>query len=150
MTSKNFSIGSFAIIFDEEGRILLSHRLDLDIWNLPGGKVEIGELPNEMVVRETKEETGLDVEVEKLVGIYGKKNKNEIVFSFICKIIGGELRTSDEADKHDFFVIDKIPVNTIPKQVERIKDAVNLFPQPVFRMQNSLSTREYQKSINTE
>lgn len=150
MNTNSFSIGAFAIIFDKEGRILLSHRLDLDIWNLPGGKVENGELPNEAVIRETKEETGLDIEVEKLVGIYGKKYKNEIVFSFKCKVIGGVLRITKEADKHEYFEIENIPVNTIPKQVERIKDANNSYSQPIFRIQDSPSTKEYLKTINSE
>ena len=60
----SFSIGAFAIVFDERGRVLLRHRQDFDLWNLPGGGVESGELPTEAVIRETKEETGLDVVVE--------------------------------------------------------------------------------------
>jgi 8-oxo-dGTP pyrophosphatase MutT (NUDIX family) len=54
-----FTIGAFAIIFDEGGRVLLCHRRDLDVWNLPGGGVESREMPDEAVVREVKEETGL-------------------------------------------------------------------------------------------
>jgi 8-oxo-dGTP pyrophosphatase MutT (NUDIX family) len=50
-----FSIGAFAILFDDQGRVLLCHRRDRDMWNLPGGGVESGELPTEAVVRETKE-----------------------------------------------------------------------------------------------
>jgi 8-oxo-dGTP diphosphatase len=59
-----FSIGAFAVIFDAQGRVLLCHRRDMDVWNLPGGGVESGELPTETVVRETREETGLEVAVE--------------------------------------------------------------------------------------
>jgi 8-oxo-dGTP pyrophosphatase MutT (NUDIX family) len=54
------SLGAFAIIFDEQNRVLLSHRRDMDLWNLPGGGVESGELPTEAVIREVKEETGLE------------------------------------------------------------------------------------------
>ena len=59
-----FTIGTFAIIFDDQGRVLLCHRRDLDVWNLPGGGLESGELPTEAVLREVKEETGLKVVVE--------------------------------------------------------------------------------------
>lgn len=59
-----FSIGAFSIIFDEQGRVLLCHRRDMDAWNLPGGGAESGELPTEAAIRETKEETGLDVVIE--------------------------------------------------------------------------------------
>ena len=55
-----FTIGAFAVIFDEPGRVLLCPRRDMDAWNLPGGGVKSCELPTEAVIRETKEETGLD------------------------------------------------------------------------------------------
>lgn len=41
----SFSIGAFAIIFDERSRVLLCHRQDFELWNLPGGDVESGEVP---------------------------------------------------------------------------------------------------------
>ena len=64
------SLGAFAVIFDEESRVLLCHRTDMDAWNLPGGGVEGGESPWDAVVREVMEEVGLEVRVERLVGIY--------------------------------------------------------------------------------
>lgn len=51
-----FKIGAFAIILDEQGRVLLCHRRDIDAWNLPGGGLLSGEAPWQGVVRETKEE----------------------------------------------------------------------------------------------
>ncbi len=50
-----FTIGSFTVIFDKQNRVLLCHRCDLNVWNLPGGRVESGELPTEAAVRETRE-----------------------------------------------------------------------------------------------
>lgn len=52
------STGAFAIIRDDRGGVLVSHRRDADLWNLPGGTVEPGETPWEAVVREVREETG--------------------------------------------------------------------------------------------
>jgi len=138
-----FSIGAFAIIFDELDRVLLSHRRDLDLWNLPGGGVESGELPTEAVIRETREETGLDVTIERLVGVYGKQYKDELVFAFVCRVVGGQLAASDEADESRYFQVSAIPSNTIPKQVERIHDAIDGDTQPIFRTQTGLSTREW-------
>jgi hypothetical protein len=54
--------------------------------------------------------------------VYSKPDKNEIVFSFVCEIAGGETTLTDEADKIAYFEVDQIPKNTSPKQVERIKD----------------------------
>ena len=129
-----FSIGAFAIIFDENGGVLLSHRRDFDAWNLPGGGVESRELPDEAVIREVKEETGLDVVMDRLVGVYGKVDKDELVFAFVCRVVGGELSLSDEADEHRYFAFDQIPPNTLRKQVERIHDARYSGP-PIFRRQ---------------
>lgn len=142
-----FSIGAFAIVFDELDRVLLSHRRDLDVWNLPGGGVESGELPTEAAVRETKEETGLDVLIERLVGVYGKGDKDELVFAFACRAIGGQLSATDEADESRYFAIEDIPTNTSPKQVERIQDAIADHSQPVFRIQTGPSTREWLRQL---
>jgi 8-oxo-dGTP diphosphatase len=142
-----FSIGAFAIIFDESGRVLLCHRRDMDLWNLPGGGMESGELPTEAAIRETREETGLEVVVERLIGVYGKKDKNEIVFAFLCQVIGGRLSITDEADECRYFVVDAIPENTSPKQVERIIDALQPNAQPFFRVQTGPSSRQWLQTI---
>ena len=119
-----FVIASFGLIFDEQNRVMLCHRCDYDLWNLPGGTMEAGESPWECVVREVGEETGFDVEIVKLAGIYNKPEKNEVCFSFVCKIIGGILTLNEEADRIEYFDIKDIPSNTSPKQIERIKDSI--------------------------
>jgi ADP-ribose pyrophosphatase YjhB (NUDIX family) len=135
-----FTIGVFAIIFNDERKVLLCHRRDYDLWNLPGGGVESGESPWNAVLREAKEETGLEVEISKLAGIYFKPERNEIVFSFICAITSGRLVLNNEADKIEYFIIDKLPSNTPPKQVERIKDAQQY--QLVYKIQTGKSSIE--------
>ena len=137
-----FTIGAFGIIFDDRARVLLCHRRDMDAWNLPGGGVESGELPTEAVVREVREETGLEVVVERLVGVYGKVEKDEIVFAFGCRVVGGQLSTTEEADACAYFDIDGLPPNTLPKHVGRIHDAVAGYDQPVFRRQVGPSTNK--------
>lgn len=144
-----FTIGAFAIIFDEQGRVLLGRRRDFDMWNLPGGGVESGELPTEAAIRETREETGLEVTTERLVGVYGKvDNPDELVFAFVCRVTGGQLSITDEADACRYFAVADIPPNTSPKHVERIHDALrlgasSLGSQPLFRRQDAPSTREW-------
>ena len=59
---------------DKDGRVLLVHRRDNDLWALPGGAQEIGERVAETAVRETREESGVDVEVIGLIGIYSNPN----------------------------------------------------------------------------
>jgi len=137
-----FTLGAFAIILDDQQRILLCHRRDHDLWNLPGGHVEQGEAPWAAVIREVKEEVGLDVEVERLAGVYSKPEQNDLVFSFVCRVVGGELTTSDEADEIAYFPFPDIPGNISPKHVERIADALARLEQPVLKVQTGRSSIE--------
>jgi len=137
-----FTIGIFGILFDNQSRVLLCHRRDYDLWNLPGGSLESGESPGYGLKREIKEETGLDVEVVRLAGVYSKPDKNEMVFSFICKILSGEMAPNDEADKIEYFDIDKLPQNISAKQVERIKDVLRHPSQTIYKVQTGKSSIE--------
>ncbi len=119
----------------------------MDVWNLPGGALESGELPSEAVVRETQEETGLVVEIEKLVGVYGKEGKDDIVFAFACRIASGDFSPTEEADDCTYFNLDELPVNTIPRQVERIRDAATSPAEPLFRRQSGPSTADLLRAI---
>jgi len=135
-----FTIGVFGIIIDNEERVLLCHRRDYDLWNLPGGGVGEGESPWDALVREIKEETGLKAKPVHLTGVYSKAGKNQIVLSFTCKIIGGEITLTDEADKIEYFKVGQIPRNTSPKQVERIKEHFSDKSKTHFRVQTGPSS----------
>lgn len=118
-----FRIGVSALIF-HEGEILLAHRSDIDWWNLPGGGMELGETLEMTVRREVLEETGLQVEIDRLVGVYSKPQKQEIVLSLLCRITGGELTSTAESRECRFFPPDALPPNTLPKHRQRISDAL--------------------------
>jgi 8-oxo-dGTP diphosphatase len=130
-----FTIAAFATIFDAEGRVLLCHRRDMDAWNLPGGGLEIGELPDQCTVREVREETGLEVVIDRLVGVYGKPGRNELVFAFVCQVVGGKLSLSSESDENRYFQPEEMPSNTLLKHAERVWDALGEPRKPVFRHQ---------------
>ena len=141
MPQQRFSIGAFAVIFDEHRRVLLCHRRDVDAWNLPGGGVESGELPDQAAIRETKEEVGLEVEVERLVGVYGKPEKDEFIFAFHCRVVGGALVATDESDENRYFALDALPPNMSQKAAARIRDAAARHSQPIIRFQMEPSLR---------
>ena len=137
-----FTIGVFGIIFDKQRRVLLCHRRDYDLWNLPGGALESGESPLDGLKREVREETGLIVEVFKLTGVYTKPVNNDIVFAFICNVTDGRIILNDEADRVEYFEIEKIPHNTSAKQIERIMDATQNPAEVIFKVQTDKSSIE--------
>jgi ADP-ribose pyrophosphatase YjhB (NUDIX family) len=139
---QTFTIGVFAIIRDEQNRVLLILRNDYDLWNLPGGGLEKGESPWQGVVREVKEETGLNVEIVRLTGVYSKTDKDEIVFSFECKIIDGELTLNEEAKEFQFFSFNELPKNMSQKQVERIEDLLKNEIVTTMKIQSGKSSIE--------
>lgn len=137
-----FTIWVFAIITDEEDRILLCLRHDYDIRNLPGWGLESGESPREGVLREVKEETGLDAEVTRLVGLYSKPDKDEMVFLFTCNVIWGELTLNEEAKDIQYFLHNALPEHTVPKQIERIEDYFSSHNQTILKVQGGQSTKD--------
>ncbi len=107
-----------AVVTDEDGRLLLAKRTDNDLWTIPGGTMKPGETITETAVREVKEETGVDVEVVSLVGIYSNPQhvveysdgevRQQFSVCFACRPIGGELATSDETSEVGYFRPDEL------------------------------------------
>ena len=86
-------------IFNEKGEVLLQRRGDSNKWGFPGGAIELGETPQIAAMREVKEETGLDVEVGDIIGIYTDSDieypngdkAHSICICFKLVAVGGEL-----------------------------------------------------------
>lgn len=117
-------IGVFATVCDDLGRVLLAHRRDCDFWCQPGGDLEAGESPWQGMMREVREETGLEVRVIRLVGIYSWPAEDELILAFMCTVVSGTLATSDESDAVAFFPVNALPPNTFAEHAARIADAL--------------------------
>lgn len=138
-----FRVSVCALIF-EGPRVLLAHRRAIDWWNLPGGAVDPGETVAEGLRREVREETGLEIEVGQLVGVYSKPLKQEIVLAFRCQVSGGTLGAidDDDIDESRYFSVHRLPTNTLPKHHQRIMDALLNQPQAVLRDQRSSTEQD--------
>lgn len=112
-----------------EGKILLTLRSDIPMWCLPGGIVEPGETVAQAAVREVREETGLDVILTHLVGIYSRPNWGQggdhgVIFA--AQPVGGTLRPADgEAVAVDYFDPANLPEPLFGWHYQRIKDALS-------------------------
>lgn len=91
-----------AVVRDEAGRVLLIHKVDNDLWALPGGGHDIGETIADTAVREVREETGLEVEIVRLVGTYTNPRhvmsysdgevRQQFSLCYEAKLLGGKAR----------------------------------------------------------
>lgn len=119
-------LGALAVVFDSD-RVLLTYRTDVPVWILPGGGVEPCESLEQAVVRETREETGLEVEVVRLVGIYSRPNwrsGGDHQAVLLARAVGGQIATSDETLRVEYFRLDDLPEELVPWNRVYIRDAV--------------------------
>jgi ADP-ribose pyrophosphatase YjhB (NUDIX family) len=123
-TANSLVPGAAAIVTDQHGRVLLQRRTDSGNWALPGGAMDIGETLQQCAVREVKEETGLDIEITGLLGIYTDpahviayadgEVRQEFTVTYLARLTGGTLTVSDESTEVRFIhptEFDHIPIH---------------------------------------
>ncbi len=134
-----------AVVRDPAGRILLHRRGDTGLWGLPAGGMELGERVDRTVIREVREETGLDVRPVRLSGFYTGREQWSVypngdqvwlaVATFLCAIEGGELRPDGiESLEVRFFDPAELPLDHLPwgpRNRRRIEDALTRGPAAV-------------------
>jgi 8-oxo-dGTP diphosphatase len=112
-------VGVGAIII-EDSRVLLVKRAHPPLqaqWSIPGGVLEVGELIREAAVREAREETGLNVEPEDLLGVYDRVLRDVekrvqyhyVLIDFLCRRVGGELVAASDAAEVQWFKRSELP-----------------------------------------
>ena len=127
--------GVSAVILGPAG-VLLQHRSDNCLWGLPGGAVEPGESVRFAIAREVREETGLEVEPFRLIGIYSDPDHHQVIgypdgnvihyvsACFECRITGGTIDPGPESLACEWFHPDRPPVDLMPVARVRIRDAL--------------------------
>ncbi|WP_425837771.1 NUDIX hydrolase [Streptomyces fractus] len=113
-----FLPGVSAVVFDDEGRVLLGRRADTGKWSIIGGIPEPGEQPADVAVREVFEETGIECVVERVVLVQALQpitypNGDNCQFmdtSFRCRATGGQARVNDDESLDvAWFALDALP-----------------------------------------
>lgn len=135
---------SVSAVILKERRLLLQQRSDGGQWGLPGGSVEVGESVLQALSREVREETGLEIRVRRLVGVYSEPALQVVRYPtghvwhyvnlcFECMIRSGEFTTSDETLDLRFFSPRRLPTTLLPNHRIRIRDALSRRPRPFIR-----------------
>ena len=136
--------GAAAVVFDAQGRLLLQRRGDNGRWGLPGGGVEVGETVAAACVREVKEETGYDIEIVRLVGVYSDPRWTTIRYPdgnvvqyvttpFECRVVGGSPALSEETRALDWVDPRQLPEPFLPNHVQRVRDALERRAEAFYR-----------------
>src|SRR6266566_6735099 len=105
--ANSIAVAVSAFIQDDQGQIMMIRRTDNDLYSIPGGQLEPGETLTQATIREVKEETGVDIVVTDLIGIYSNPKhiiayddgevRQEFSICFRASPVGGSLRTSNES-----------------------------------------------------
>jgi 8-oxo-dGTP pyrophosphatase MutT (NUDIX family) len=137
--------GTCAAVFNERGEILLQKRADNGFWSMPGGAVDPGESVEQGALREVWEETGLQVRVVRLVGVYSDPRNYMITYypggdivhnvslCFVCERVAGTLQLSDESTDIGYFPVEALPEPMMPSHRIRLKDVLAQQREPFIR-----------------
>ncbi|WP_432561491.1 NUDIX domain-containing protein [Kineococcus sp. SYSU DK003] len=102
----NSLVPAASVVVVQDGKVLMHRRRDTDRWSIPGGGMEPGESIKDTAIREAREETGYDVEVDRLVGVFSDPGhvvafddgevRQQFSVCFAGHVVGGSPRLSDE------------------------------------------------------
>lgn len=134
-------VAVLAVVRNEAGEILMIERSDNALWALPGGAQDIGETTRDAVVREVREETGIEVQVTGITGIYSDPRhviaydngevRQEFSIVFGAQLVGGDMRSSSESKQVRWVSLDTIDELTIHSSMRlRIDHALQDRSQP--------------------
>ena len=129
------SVGVFVVVRAHNRILLVRHAYGTRKWSLPGGGLEQGELIHDAGRRETKEETGLDVQIGRQIGIFSLRKEKGIVILLEGHVIGGTLEVINGNEISDcyYFERNEIPIEeTHAAQLSLIAQAYEAHPVPVY------------------
>ncbi|RCG29083.1 NUDIX hydrolase [Sphaerisporangium album] len=127
------SVSVAGVIIDDQGCALLTQRRDNGHWEAPGGVLERDEDIITGLLREVREETGLDVEPVTLTGVYKNMTRGIVALVFRCKVIGGHLTETDETRSFQWVTADEVRALASEAFGVRVLDAMRSNHTPAIR-----------------
>ncbi|MFG2750045.1 NUDIX hydrolase [Streptomyces xanthophaeus] len=119
------SVSVAGAVLREDGRLLAIRRADNGTWELPGGVLELTESPEAGVRREVLEETGIEVQVQELTGVYKNTTRGIVALVFRCTPSGGSERTSEESTAVAWLTPDEVAAQMSEVYAIRLLDALD-------------------------
>jgi 8-oxo-dGTP diphosphatase len=111
-------------------------RRDFRIWALPGGGLETGETPEDAAIRETYEETGYEVKIDRYIGSYHRPQFHDARHVFRGRIIGGDtLESGLETAGVKWYPVHQLPKRLAPSVREIVTDAISNRDEVIERIQ---------------
>jgi ADP-ribose pyrophosphatase YjhB (NUDIX family) len=106
-----YMVAVAAVIFNADGRILLGEHSYRKVypWGLLAGNLEYGEDPEAAIVRELREETGFEIEVQRLLQAVSAREEHHISLIYLCKIANGSFQPTPEISAIKYFSLDDLP-----------------------------------------
>lgn len=117
------SVSVAGIVVRDDGRVLVIKRDDNGHWEAPGGVLELDESFEAGVRREVLEETGLEVTVERLTGVYKNLTHGIVALVYRCRPAGGETHATDEAREIRWMTREEVQSAMVPAFGVRVLDA---------------------------
>lgn len=128
-TTPKHSVSVAGIVVRDDGRVLVIKRDDNGHWEAPGGVLELDESFEAGVRREVLEETGLEVTVERLTGVYKNLTHGIVALVYRCRPVGGEPHPTDEAREISWMTQEDVQSAMTPAFGVRVLDAFGESPQ---------------------
>lgn len=124
-SNKTFAVATKAVIYDN-GKYLVLHKsaseeMNPNSYDIPGGRLEFGEKPEETLVREVKEETGLTVQAKGITEVWSftKETFQLVGITFLCFIDGGKNQLSSEHSSFEWVTSDEVKKNNYPEWLKK-------------------------------
>ena len=117
-------LAAVALVYTEEKLVMVKRGIGpaLGSWSFPAGYVDRGEVVEDAAVREVKEETGLDVALNGLIGLYSKTDNQMVLAVYWARVTGGTLKAGPEIQDIGLFPLDELPPLPFPHDYQILAD----------------------------